>query len=78
MNTTLAVEKYLKTDVAKSVCAELAAMEENPNYRTESSYSPTSEERISFVDKHVRYLSTHQKIDYRQYLSNLKLMTKVK
>lgn len=78
MNTTLAIQKYLETDVAKTVCEELEAMVDNPSYRTESSYSPTSEERVSFVDKHLRYLSQHQKLDYRQYLSNLKLMTKIR
>lgn len=78
MNTTVAVEKYLKTDVAKLVCKELEAMVENPNYHTESSYSPSSEERISFVTKHINYLCAHQKIDYRQYLSNLRLMTKIR
>ena len=76
--TTLALEKYLKTDAAKNVCKELEAMVANPNYRTESSYSPSSEERITFVNKHVRYLSMHQKLDHQQYLSNLKLMTKIR
>jgi hypothetical protein len=78
MNTTLAIEKYLKTDVAKTVSAELEAMVDNPVYKTDSSYTPSSEDRISFVNKHLRYLSTHQKLNYQQYLSNLKLMTKIK
>ena len=77
-STTLAIEKYLRSDAAKNVRKELEAMFENPNYRTESSYSPSSEGRITFVNKHVRYLSMHQKINPDQYLSNLKLMTKIK
>jgi len=77
MNTQ-AIEKYLETATAKAICVELEAMVANPNYRTESSYSPSSEERITFVNKHVRYLSLHQKINPDQYLSNLKLMTKIK
>ncbi len=78
MNITLTIEKYLKTEGAIAACKELEAMVASPSYRTESSYSPTSEERVAFVDKHVRYLSTHQKINPDQYLSNLKLMTKIR
>lgn len=77
-STTLAIEKYLKSDTAKDVRKELQAMFENPNYCTESSYSPSSEDPVSFVNKHLRYLSMHQKINHQQYLSNLRLMTKVK
>ena len=77
-STTLAIEKYLKTDAAKNARKELEVMFASPNYRTESSYSPSSKERITFVNKHVRYLSMHQKINPDQYLSNLKLMTKIK
>lgn len=78
MKITPAMNKYLESDVAKSVCEELELMVANPNYRTESSYSPSSEERLSFIDKHLRYLGTHQSLDYRHYISNLKLMTKIK
>lgn len=75
--TAIAMEKYLKTDTAKNIRKELEAMLENPKYHTESSYSPSSTERITFVDKHIHYLCTHQKINPDQYLSNLRLMTKV-
>lgn len=75
---TLAIEKYLETDAAKAACETLEEMVASPDYHTESSYSPTSDERVSFIDKHVRYLSTHRNVDYHHYLSNLKLMTKIR
>jgi hypothetical protein len=30
-----------------------------------------------FVDKHMRYMSNHLKMDHWQYIQNLKLMTKI-
>ena len=77
-STTIAIEKYLKTDTAKNVRKELEAMFANPMYSTESSYSPSSEDRVTFVNKHMHYLSMHQKINPEHYLSNLRLMTKVR
>ena len=78
MINTHATQKYLDSDIAKLVNIELEAMAASSEYNTESSYSPSSTERITFVDKHMKYLSTHQKVDYRHYISNLKLMTKIK
>ena len=78
MNSAIITQKYLESEVAQEVYKELQAMAESPAYKTESSYSPSSIERTSFVDKHMKYLSMHQKLDYRHYISNLKLMTKVR
>jgi hypothetical protein len=78
MGNLLSTQKYLSSEEARLALEELEMMEKSPEYKTESSYSPSSEERLSFVDKHVKYLSTHQSLDYRHYLSNLKLMTKIK
>jgi len=78
MNSTLTTQKYLATEDAQNVYKELKAMEASDSYKTESSYSPTSDTRISFVDKHMRYLCAHQKVDYRHYISNLKLMTSIR
>jgi hypothetical protein len=77
MSIPAGIEKYLQSENARMALDELQMMEESAQYKTESSYSPTSKEPVSFVDKHVKYLSTHQRLDYRQYISNLKLMTKI-
>lgn len=78
MSISISVQRYLDSEEAKIVCKELELMVESPDYNTETSYSPTSDERVSFVDKHTKYLSTHQTLDYRHYISNLKLMTRIR
>lgn len=60
----------------------LKEMDANNNYSTESSYSANTElysnNRISFIDKHMIYMRNHPSIDPRQYIANLRLMTKVR
>jgi hypothetical protein len=64
--------------VEATVLAELNSMLEDPAFITTDAYSPDSanypDNRISFVDQHLRYLRTHKKVDPVQYLSNLRLM----
>ena len=60
----------------------LKQMEIDTSFYTTSSYSANSDlypdHRISFTEKHMRYLSQHQKVDPSQYLANLRLMTRVR
>lgn len=60
----------------------LASMTTDSTYNTESSYSANHEAHptnlISFVDKHMKYLSEHQSVDVEHYLSNLRLMTRIR
>lgn len=60
----------------------LRAMEADDNYNTETSYSSNGDlnpgNRISFVDKHIKYLNDHRNVDPYQYLSNLRIMTRVR
>lgn len=50
-------------------------------FNTDSSYTANSnlypDNKISFVDKHMQYLSLHPAIDPYHYLSNLRLITKL-
>lgn len=59
----------------------LRLMEADKAYRTESDYSTNSEKypdnRIPFIDKHMKYLSEHQSVNLKHYLSNLRLMTRI-
>ena len=61
---------------------ELTAMAVSDNYTTKSSYAANTllypNNVMSFVDKHMSYLRDHSTVDPRQYVSNLKLMTKIK
>lgn len=41
-------------------------------------YSTADKNGVTFVDKHMRYMSQYPSLNCVQYVSNLKLMTKVK
>ncbi len=60
----------------------LREMERDNSFITESGYSANAElypdHSISFVDRHVAYIKAHPSTDPSQYLSNLKLMTRVR
>ncbi len=62
------------------VAARLNELLADPNMITLDAYSPDTESfpdnRISFVDQHLRYLRTHKNVDPANYLSNLELMIK--
>ncbi len=61
---------------------KLSSMVSDTTYTTESGYNANvllyPDNDISFVDKHMRYLSEHQNVNPQQYLSNLRLMTRVR
>lgn len=73
---------FLETEVGAWAKAELQAMANDPAYATEDTYSSNSERypdnTISFVDKHINYLSLHPKVNPEHYVSNLKLMTRLR
>ena len=60
----------------------LRHMESDSAYMTESSYSANSDlypdNLISFVEKHMNYLRTHPATDPQHYVSNLRLMTRLR
>lgn len=60
----------------------LMAMAADVTYHTLSTYSANGllypDNQISFVDKHMEYLRTHPATDPQHYLSNLRLMTRIK
>jgi hypothetical protein len=70
---------FFTTDEGVEIEAELRKMAADQSYKTESSYSVNStDNQITFVDRHKNYLMQHQNLDPRHYLSNLKLMTKIR
>lgn len=60
----------------------LAQIEKDATFNTGPSYSANGDKypdhSIPFVDKHMNYLRTHPSIDPQQYISNLRLMTRVR
>lgn len=61
---------------------KLQEMENDLSLNTRAtSYSANStlypDNQIPFVEKHIAYLMDHPKVDYSQYLANLRLMLKI-
>lgn len=77
MVSPLGVQKFLDSELADTIRAELQRMVDDPQFNTENSYSPSSVERLEFIDKHMGYLSRHLSLNPNHYLSNLRLMTRI-
>ena len=73
---------FFQTEEGISVEKSLRTMVADNTYNTKSSYSANSElypnNLIPFVNKHMEYLRSHPATDPQHYLSNLRLMTRVK
>ena len=73
---------FFESEEGVQVRQTLLNMVENGEYHTVASYSANAiiypDNVISFVDKHMKYLSEHQAVNVDHYLSNLRLMTRIK
>jgi hypothetical protein len=73
---------FFDSEEGAEVKHALRLMESDSTYTTESSYNANEllypGNDMSFVEKHMRYLSAHQNVNPQQYLSNLRLMTRVR
>ena len=63
--------------MAVNLRSELVAMTESPLYNTKV-VTLFETDQAYFVEKHMKYMSNHLKMDHHQYVMNLKLMTKLK
>ncbi|MDB5186350.1 MAG: hypothetical protein JWL85_873 [Candidatus Saccharibacteria bacterium] len=74
--------RSLSIEESAEIEATLRLMTQDIKYNTESSYSANGElypdNSISFVDKHLNYITKHPSIDPQHYLSNLRLMTRLR
>lgn len=76
---TQRAQEFLKSEAGLAAYGELMKMLEDENYKTVSSFSPSAEDgKLLFIDKHMNYLCTHLSVNANQYLSNLRLITKVR
>ena len=59
----------------------LELMVQDASYNTKPSFSANTERYpdnlIPFIDKHLDYLMTHKSVNPQQYISNLRLMTRL-
>ena len=73
---------FFDSEEGVAVKDALDAMAKDNCYNTTDSYSANIVQNpnnlISFTDKHMNYLNSHPKIDPKQYIANLRLMTKIK
>jgi len=73
---------FKESEEGAAVKQALSKMALDNTYTTESSYNANEmlypDHDMSFVEKHMHYLSTHQNVNPQQYLSNLRLMTRVR
>lgn len=53
-------------------------MVKSAEYNTRPIYSLVSVDEFQFVEKHMDYMSKHPRMNHRQYVLNLKLMTKIR
>lgn len=56
---------------------QLETMVKSPHYNTRVYTLASDNDGSNFIDKHMNYMSTHRTIDHMQYISNIKLMTKI-
>jgi hypothetical protein len=73
---------FLESIEGLEIKQKLIAMLSDTQYNTQASYSSNTElypdNMMSFVDKHLQYLCAHPKLDADTYLTNLRLMTRVR
>ena len=77
MNSPMSAQKFLKSEEASLARKELRKMMADTRFNTQSTYSPSSSERLLFVDRHMKYLSVHVNLNPNHYIANLKLMTRI-
>lgn len=73
-------QKFLDSEEADLIRQDLIKMMKDRSFNTKATYSPAAidGETMLFVDKHMNYLSKHANLAPDQYLSNLRLMTRVR
>lgn len=78
MAKSLSAQRFLDSPEAIEIREILEQMMKNPEFNTKSMYSPSAGGEVPFVDKHMEYLSQHTTLNVSHYLSNLRLMTRVR
>lgn len=74
---TLRQQQFFSSDKANQVRIQLNLIVKNSKYNTSPS-TLGNLEGLSFVDKHLLYLSLHPNLDIWGYLSNLRVKIKLR
>ena len=67
---------FFESDKGKAQHTELVGMTKSDDYNTANSYTTIDPNGLSFVKKHMKYMSQYPNMNHAQYVSNLKLMTR--
>lgn len=78
MSSLVSRQQFLKSEEAETLRKELQNMVKDPNYNTYVRYSLVTTNGSQFVNKHMAYMANHLQMNHRQYVSNIKLMTKLR
>lgn len=78
MAKSLSAQRFLDSKEANEIRFILKEMMTDPEFNTKAMYSPAAGGEVPFVDKHMEYLSQHTALNVSHYLSNLRLMTRVR
>ncbi len=78
MNTLISRQQFLQSEKATALRTELEDMVKDPGYNTHVRYSLVTVDGSQFVNKHMTYMANHLQMDHKQYVSNIKLMTKLR
>jgi hypothetical protein len=71
-------QAFPASKLGREVRAQLELMESDISYTTNGTYNPAAGGDISFTEKHCTYLSLNQNVKPTEYLSNLRLKTKLR
>lgn len=74
MNTR--AKSFFESDHGKQLREQLIVMAKDEAYNTRTMYSTQDANGLSFVEKHMKYMSQYPNLNCDQYVLNLKLMTK--
>lgn len=73
---------FFDSEAGQAARQALLIMDKDTAFNTYSSYTANAQDypdyKIPFVDKHMNYLMLHPSTDPQQYISNLRLMTRVR
>ena len=73
---------FFTSEEGLATAEALKIMVQDTTYMTDSSFSPNTDKYadnlITFVEKHMLYLQSHPSTDTKQYLANLRLMTRIR
>lgn len=78
MGSSIGQKEFLQSEEAAMLREELEAMVKDSAYNTVTRYTLVAANGSQFVENHMKYMASHLNMDHRQYILNVKLMTKIR